>query len=62
MNIKSAKKYIRMRDGWSCMTFIYKCFAVTGYGAMRVKIIHRKPKKLFERYGKNLSWRVGGIK
>lgn len=55
--VRSARRYIILHDGVSCLTILYKCFAHTGYGSKEVANIHREEPSLLERYGDRLCWK-----
>lgn len=55
--VKSPKKFIKVSDGITCMTFMYMKFGITGYGCAKVECIHRKAQTLLERYGEKICWK-----
>ena len=55
--VKSARRFIKLVDGTTCITFLYETFGCSGYGAKRVECLHRREETLLERYGENLCWK-----
>lgn len=40
-NLLAPKRWMKLKDGKSCMVFTYEVKAQTGYGALNTKVIHR---------------------
>lgn len=55
--VRSAKRFIKLVDGVSCLTILYETFGYSGYGAKRVECVFREEPTLMERYGENLCWK-----
>lgn len=55
--IKSAKKFIKMGDGTTCLTFLYEVKGYSGYACKKVEVIHREPVTLLERCCDKICWK-----
>ena len=54
--IKSAKKFIILKDSTNCLTICYERFLYTGYGCKKIECVHDEPKSILERHGDKLCW------
>ena len=54
--VKSAKRFIKLVDGVTCLTIMYETFGYSAYGCKRVECIHREEQTLLERHGEKLCW------
>lgn len=54
--VRSSKRFIRLMDGITKMSFYYEVFGFTGYGCAKVVHIDREAESLLERFGDRLCW------
>lgn len=55
--MKSAKKFIKMGDGTTCLTFLYEVKGYSGYACKKVEVIHREPVTILERCCDKICWK-----
>lgn len=55
--VKSAKKFIKVCDGATCLTFLYEVKGYSGYTCKKVETIHREPVTLLERCCDEICWK-----